>query len=186
MSWAQVKKINSDMSLPIDKLFKQSISLVPDSGKTFRIFGDNGQYDILFNQSYQNISSKSLNIGISGQAYLNYRSNMIYRSSGTVTIGSIDVKLRVKIYVNDTLQYTGAWIRKTLNQYTTSYPDVAQLYEFNNIPLSFSLGDSMQIILELDGSIYATEESTGVLEYNNSITFNADTKLSLPNDIVEV
>lgn len=185
MSWAQVKKINSDMSLPIDKLFKQSISLVPDSEKIFRIFGEQGQYDILFNQSYQNLSSKSLKIGISGQAYLNYRSSVIYRG-GLNTSSSITVKLRIKIYVNDTLQYTGDWIRKTLNKYTTTYPDVAQLYEFNNIPLSFALGDSMQIILELDGSIYGTEESTGVLEYNNSITFNADTKLSLPNDIVEV
>ena len=133
MSWKEVKKINSDMSIPLDKLFRDSISLVPDAEKTFRVFADNGIYSILLNQEYQTIAVKESKTGISGQVCLDFSSSLVLRSPS-----SRDIKIRIKIYINDILKYTSAWERKFLEKYTTSNPNVSQTYEFKNIPLSFS------------------------------------------------
>lgn len=43
MSWAEVKKINGNMNMPLDELFKQSFALIAtDTPISENIYGDNG------------------------------------------------------------------------------------------------------------------------------------------------
>jgi hypothetical protein len=134
VSWAEVKKINSDMGTPLNKLFEDSITLISDDSHIYHLFETN-YYQSNGNEiSSQETNRLSFNTEIQGVANLDISLTLNYNMANTYnTFCSIILRK------NNVL----------INSYEQNFPMSQETIRTQNIriPISISKGDSFDIVI---------------------------------------
>lgn len=149
MSWAEVTKINSDMTLPINELLRNMVGLV--GHKDFLLLSDLNSYDATEYGNKFYIYNKEYTINNNGSALVNihvvFTAKPSYSTSyGNATVTAVVSKNGVEV------------LRGQIGQ--TDLPTNINAYLLENKEISFSKGDTLKI------EVYSSLNTSTGLDYN--------------------
>jgi hypothetical protein len=134
VSWAKVKKINSDMRTPLNKLFEDSITLISDDSHIYHLFETN---------YYQS----------NGDAISSQETNRLSFNTEIQGVANLDISLTLNYNMANTYNtFCSIILRKNnvlINSYEQNFPMSQETIRTQNIriPISISKGDSFDIVV---------------------------------------
>ena len=143
MSWAEVKKINSNLSMPLDELFRNSIRLKATEDDVYQVIDipDYSNNDSNGDSSIKTAFSKKFKMDCEGTALLYSKANIVVvNHSGGISVD----KYELTFYVKKNEQV----VKNTSNVlYCPKDKDVSQITLVINEMIGFKKNDEFELLI---------------------------------------